>query len=74
MALHVLKASLGPAGCDPGGVLVRVRADAIPRLGHEHTPIQRTRRLASGRVDADRDLAVADLAESARILPGHTGR
>ena len=70
----IAKSALSPAGRDLGGLLVRVRAGVIPRLGHEQAPIQRTRRLVSGRMNTDGDLAVADFARSARILPGNTGR
>lgn len=55
----------GPAACGGFG--------PVPRGGQEQPPGQRARGGVGSGVDADADLAVADLAQSARVLPGHPG-
>jgi len=45
-----------------GGGLGAVGGLIVPALGHEQPPVQRRRRLVGDRVDADRHLAVPDLA------------
>ena len=54
---------------------VRVLDGAVvPGLGQMQRPVQRRGRGVGGGVHADRDLAVRDLAQGARVLPGHSRR
>jgi hypothetical protein len=54
--------------------MVRVLAGVVPGLGKEQPPVQRARRRVGCRVHRDADLDVADLAQSARVLPCYAGR
>jgi hypothetical protein len=47
---------------------------AVPGLGQEQPPIQRTRRLRRDRANRHADLAVAGLAQRAAVLPGDADR
>lgn len=59
---------------DPACLATVGRLRAVPGLGQEQTPGQRARSGVGSGVNTHADLAVADLAQSAGILPGHPGR
>ncbi len=59
------------AKTDPRGTC---RGHFVLGLGHEPAPVQQARGRRGGRLHGHRDLAVANLAQRARVLPGHVRR